>query len=79
MKFNDDYDEFLIFVETNNDTITLIYNNEKQNKYNKGDKITINWKIDSIRYAGDSEFLGFKEFLISSKKIENSTSSKLYQ
>ena len=68
VEFNDDGDYRLFFVEKNNETISLICNVEETQLF-KGNKVAINWKIDSIRYAGDPEFLNFKEFLTSYNKI----------
>jgi hypothetical protein len=69
VEFNDGGDDWYFIVEKNKDTIGLIYNKEQTTKLFRGNKIEINWKIDSIRYAGDPEFLNFKEFLTSYKKI----------
>lgn len=65
---NYDYDQVLFTIKKNNDTIVLISEDEWEGKYFKEQEIIINWKIDSIRPAGDSEYLDFKEFLISSTK-----------
>lgn len=69
--FNDDGDYYLCFVKKNRDTIGLIYDGA----YNfvRGDEIAINWKMDSIRYAGDSEVLDYTEFLVSAKRIKGLT------
>ncbi len=68
IELNDEGDDYLCFVQKNKDTIGLIYNGE----YNfvRGDQIAINWKMDSIRYAGDSEFLNYTEFLLSAQIIK---------
>ncbi|MCH5597472.1 hypothetical protein [Niabella ginsengisoli] len=68
VEFNDGGDNWLLFVEKNKDTIGLIYDNEYH--FIRGDAIAITWKKDSIRYAGDSEFLNFTEFLISAKTVK---------
>ncbi len=71
IEFNDDGDYYLCFVKKNRDTIGLIYDGA----YNfvRGDEIAINWKMDSIRYAGDSEVLDYTEFLVSAKRIKGLT------
>jgi hypothetical protein len=68
IEFNDDGDYALIFVEKGKDSISLIYDSE----YNfiRGDEIEIRWKMDSIRYAGDNEFLEYAVFLTSAKKLK---------
>jgi hypothetical protein len=68
VEFNDEGDNYLCIVEKNKDTIGLIYDSE----YNfvRGDQVAINWRMDSIRYAGDSEFLDYTAFLISAKLIQ---------
>src|SRR5690606_1883677 len=68
VEFNDEGDNWLAIVAKHNDTTSFIYDSE----YNfvRGDEIEIRWKVDSIRYAGDSEFLDFTEFLISAKKLK---------
>ena len=71
LEFNDGGDERMFIVEKNKKTIGLVYNNEQKNKLVRGDEIVINWKMDSIRYAGDDEFLDFTQFLISSEKIKS--------
>jgi hypothetical protein len=71
LEFNDEGDERLFLVKKNKDTINLVYTLDKINQFIKGDEVAINWKMDSIRYAGDSEFLYFTEFLTSTKKIKS--------
>ncbi len=71
INFNTETDEWFLLVEKNKNTIALIYNNESMPKFVKGDEIAINWKMDSIRYAGDDEFLDFTAFLVSVKKIKS--------
>lgn len=72
LKFNTDYDDWLFIVVKNRDTIALVYNKEQAVKFAKGERIAINWKLDSLRYAGDSEALDITEFLISSEKTNAS-------
>lgn len=69
VKFDDNGDEWLFIVEKNKDTISLIYNKE-HSEFFRGEELEIQWKIDSIRYAGDPEFLNFTEFLVTSKRIK---------
>ena len=69
LEFNDEGDEWMFMVEKDNNTIGLIDNNERKIELVRGDKIVIDWKMDSIRYAGDDEFIEFTEFLIASQKI----------
>lgn len=69
VKFDDNGDNWLVVVEKNKDTISLIYNKEQSNFF-RGEEIEINWKIDSIRYAGDTEFLDYAEYLVSAKRIK---------
>lgn len=67
--FDDSYDESYFVVEKHSDTIALVSLQEQTKPLLKGDKIEIQWKIDSIRPAGDPELLDFKPFLISVHKI----------
>ena len=69
VKFDDNGDNWLVVVEKNNDTIGLIYDKE-QSDFFRGEEIEIKWKMDSIRYAGDPEFLNYTEYLISAKRIK---------
>lgn len=70
IKFDDNYDDWLTLVKKRKDTIALI-SNEQQLDFAKGDVIEIKWKIDSLRPAGDPDFIEFKEFLVASKKIKS--------
>ena len=47
----------------------MIYDKE-QSDFFRGEEIEIKWKMDSIRYAGDPEFLNYTEYLISAKRIK---------
>lgn len=67
---NYDYDQVLLTVKTNNDTIVLISKEKWEENYFTGNEISIDWKIDSLRPAGDPEFLNFTEFIISAKRID---------
>lgn len=68
IEFNDEGDDYIFSVEKNKDTIRLI--GDSVYNFVRGDQITINWKMDSIRYAGDSEFLNYAEFLMAAKIIK---------
>lgn len=68
-EFNDDGDYRLYFVKRFEDTIDLI--TELDSEFVRGDELEIQWKLDSLRPAGDPEFLDFREFLISAKKINS--------
>lgn len=69
IEFNDYGDEPLIFINKNKDTVSLIYDWALEYDFVRGDELEIQWKMDSIRYAGDSEFLDYTAFLISAKKL----------
>ena len=69
---NIDYDEVLFTVKSNDDTVALISDDKWEGTFFKEQIIIINWKIDSIRPAGDPEYLDFKEFLVSSTKVKTS-------
>jgi hypothetical protein len=75
IQFVDYTDDWQFLVEKNKDTIHLIYNHEDL-KFFKGEKLEIKWKMDSMRAAGDSDFLDYREFLVSAKKIKNNTSER---
>jgi hypothetical protein len=63
--FNDvDYDDRLFSVEKNKATTILIYNTDLKTQLVEGDNIEITWKIDSLRPAGDPDYLDFKEHLV---------------
>lgn len=68
---NIDYDEVLFIVKSNDETVTLLSDDKWEGRFINEQKIIINWKIDSIRPAGDPEFLEFKEFLVSAKNVNN--------
>lgn len=67
--FNDQGDDFIFSVAKNKDTIGLIYNTGEVT-FVRGDKIAIEWKMDSLRPAGDPEYLDHTEFLIGSKVLK---------
>jgi hypothetical protein len=73
INYNDDGDYFLIFVKKNNEAFSLIYDwdvNEKY-KFNRGDIINIDWKMDSMRVSGDGESLHFAEWAKAATKVKN--------
>jgi hypothetical protein len=65
---DDNGDNTLFIVQKNHTRIGLIANQE-QNIFFPEDQIEIRWKMDSIRNAGDSEFLDYREFLLTARKI----------
>jgi len=67
--FNDQGDDFIFSVAKNKDTIGLIYNTGEVT-FVRGDKIAIQWKMDSLRPAGDPDYLDHTEFLIGSKLLK---------
>lgn len=69
VNFNDEGDNDLFFVKKNTDTISLISNKVKAD-FVRGNLIEIKWKIDSMRFAGDSETLAFPEFLMAAKNLK---------
>src|SRR5690606_23568734 len=68
--FNDNGDYPLLLVSNDNDTASFVYDWTMEYDFVKGDELQIQWKIDSIRYAGDEEYLDYKEFLVSAKKLK---------
>ncbi len=70
LSFNDEGDEWMFLVAKNENQVGLIYNEEPAHKFIRGAEIEITWKMDSIRYAGDDEFLDFTAFLVAAKKIK---------
>ena len=75
VEFMDYTDDYLFVVKKNSDTIHLIFNKDNP-KLTRGDKLEIKWKMDSIRPAGDPEFLDYSEFLVSAQKIKNTISKR---
>lgn len=69
INYNDEGDDLLFIVKKNKDSIYLI--NAIENDFVRGDVLEIQWRIDSIRYAGDESFLDFREYLIKAKKIKS--------
>ena len=66
--FNTDYDDWLFAAKKNNDTIYLIYNEGLKTKLFEKDELVVNWKMDSLRYAADTEYVQYREYLVSFKK-----------
>lgn len=69
VNFDDNGDDWLFFVKKNKDTVGLIYNKDNP-EFIRGDELEIQWKMDSLRPAGDPEYLDYKEYLISAKVIK---------
>ena len=70
VNFDDNGDNWLFLVKKDKDTIALISLDIEKSEFIRGDELEIQWKMDSIRNAGDPEFLDFREFLVSAKKIK---------
>lgn len=66
-------DDWHFLVAKNKDTIHLIYNHEDM-KFFRGNNLEIKWKMDSMRAAGDSDYVDYREFLVSAKKLDNNIS-----
>lgn len=75
IEFNDNYDDFLFIVSKEADTIPLIYNNVESN-FMIGEQIEIKWKIDSLRPAGDPEYLTYADYLVSARRIKENLAFK---
>lgn len=73
LRYNDDYDYYLLEGKKNEKEVQLIYNWNTDKKYNfkKNDIIKILWKIDSSWVAGDGQTLYFSEFAIDAEKLNN--------
>ncbi|QFS28736.1 hypothetical protein SAMN05444344_0706 [Tenacibaculum mesophilum] len=70
---NMDYDDVLFRVKNNDKTVVLISDDKWEGTFSNEQKIMINWRIDSIRPAGDPEYLEFREFLVSATNVNNPT------
>ena len=70
INLNDDGDHALFCIRKEKDPISLIYDWHHEYNFIKGDQIEIIWKSDSIRYAGDPEFIDYTEFLVSARRLE---------
>ena len=75
VNFDDNGDDWYFIVKKNKDTISLIYNNDDP-KIVRGTDLEIKWKMDSLRPAGDPEYLDFTEYLISWKKLKSKSSER---
>lgn len=75
IKFDDNGDDWYFVVRKNKDTIGLIYNKDNP-QITRGSTLEIKWKMDSLRPAGDPEYLDFTEYLISWKKIKSKSSER---
>jgi hypothetical protein len=73
VSYNDGGDYFYIYVKKNNEEFSLIYDWERKGDYEfkRGDIINLDWKIDSIRIAGDGESLQFTERAIKARKMKD--------
>ncbi len=69
IQFIDYTDDWQFLVEKNKDTIHLIYNH-KDSEFSRGSELEIKWKMDSMRAAGDSDYLDYRGFLVSAKQIK---------
>jgi hypothetical protein len=65
----DDNGDNTLFIVQKNDIRTGLISNQEQNSFSAKEQIEIRWKMDSIRNAGDSEFLDYREFLLTARKI----------
>src|SRR5690606_1441622 len=68
VNFDDNGDYWWFNIEKNKDTIGLIHNSHLNCV--RGDKLEIQWKMDSIWIAGEGDSLAFSEWLVSAKKLE---------
>lgn len=75
LDFMDYTGDYLFVVKKSSDTIHLIFNKDDP-KFTRGSKLEIKWKMDSMRPAGDPEFLDYREFLVSAKKIKSNISKR---
>lgn len=72
-EFIDDGDYFLFIVNQGKQEMALLYNDDipNRNDFVRGDQVTIEWELDSIRNAGDDEVLDFVKRLRKAKKIKD--------
>ena len=75
VRFDDNGDDSYFFVKKNKDTISLIYNTDEP-KIIRGTELEIKWKMDSLRPAGDPEYLDFTEYLVSWKTIKSNNKER---
>lgn len=69
ISFSDDYDDSYMLFKKGKDSVSLIYN-EEQPAFVRGDRLRVRWKMDSLRPAGDPEFLDFVPFVVSAKVVQ---------
>ncbi len=69
ISFSDDYDDSYILFKKGKDSVSLIYN-EEQPAFVHGDRLRVRWKMDSLRPAGDPEFLDFVPFVVSARVVQ---------
>ncbi len=69
VSFSDDYDDSYMLFKKGKDSVSLIYN-EEQPAFVRGDRLRVRWKMDSLRPAGDPEFLDFVPFVVSAKVVQ---------
>jgi hypothetical protein len=72
--FDDTRDNGAVRVEKNKDTVDLICDDEPSG-FRPGDLLEIRWKLDSIRDAGDPDYLSFRECLITAKPLQSASSA----
>ena len=77
VNFDDNGDDWLFLVESDQDTIGIIHN-KHNSEFIQGETLEIEWKIDSLRPAGDPEFLEFKEFLISANQLSSNSTKNSF-
>lgn len=70
IELDDNGDDPLMRINKNKNPGSLIYDWTIEYDFVKGEEVEIQWKMDSIRYAGDTEFLQYKEFLVSAKRLK---------
>lgn len=68
IKLESDYDYASMTIEKNKQLINLIVN--KEYKFNRGDQLEINWKLDSFKEAGSGEDKIF-ESLVAAERIKD--------
>jgi len=69
ISFSDDYDDSYMLLKKGKDSVAMIYN-EEQPAFVRGDNLRVRWKMDSLRPAGDPEFLDFVPFVVSAKVVQ---------
>ncbi len=69
VSFSDDYDDFYMLFKKGKDSVAMIYN-ESQPALVRGDRLRVQWKMDSLRPAGDPEFLDFRPVVVTAKVVQ---------